>query len=48
MKKIGKKLSNIVKVLLVLGLIISNLSSLTVVFALEDEENTTQPSIQHR
>ena len=33
MKKIGKKLSYMTKVLLVLGLIISNLSSLTVVFA---------------
>ena len=43
MKKIGKKLSNMVKVLLVLGLIISNLSSLRVVFALEGEENT-EPS----
>ena len=43
MKKIGKKLSNMVKVLLVLGLIISNLSSLRIVFALEGEENT-EPS----
>ena len=43
MKKIGKKLSNMVKVLLVLGLIISNLSSLRVVFALE-EETGSEPS----
>ena len=39
MKKIGKKLSNLTKVLLVLGLIISNLSSLSVVFAYEGEED---------
>lgn len=40
MKKIGKKLSYITKVLLVLGLIISNLSSLTVVFADVGDEET--------
>ena len=41
MKKLGKKISYITKVLLVIGLIISNLSSLTVVFAneLPDEPN---------
>ena len=35
MKKIGKKLSYVTKVLLVIGLIISNLSSLSIVFAYE-------------
>ena len=40
MKKIGKKLSYFTKVLLVLGLIISNLSSLSLVFAYEGEGDT--------
>ena len=40
MKKIGKKLSYITKVLLVLGLIISNLSSLKVVFADVGDDGT--------
>jgi len=40
MKKVGKKLSYMTKVLLVLGLIISNLSSLSVVFADVGEEGT--------
>ena len=45
MKKIGKKLSYMTKVLLVLGLIISNLSSLTVVFA-DELEDSTIPSTE--
>ena len=42
MKKIGKKLSYFTKVLLVLGLIISNLSSLSVVFAYEGEDDNPE------
>ena len=42
MKKLEKKLSYFIKVLLVLGLIISNLSSLSVVFAYEGEENNPE------
>lgn len=38
MKKLGKKLSYLTKVILVIGLIISNLSSLSIVFAYEAEE----------
>ena len=37
MKKIGQKASFLTKILLVIGLLISNLSSLTVVFAYEGE-----------
>lgn len=44
MKKIGKKLSFMTKVLLVLGLIISNFSSLVVVFADELEADTLPSS----
>ena len=39
MKKIGKKLSYLTKVFLVLGLLFSNLSGLSVVFAYEDGDN---------
>ena len=35
MKKLGKKLSFLTKIMLVIGLLISNLSSLSVVFAYE-------------
>ena len=37
MKKIGKKFSYITKIFLVLGLLFSNLSGLSLVFAYEDE-----------
>ena len=39
MKKIGKKISYLTKVFLVLGLLFSNLSGLSVVFAYEDGDN---------
>ena len=39
MKKIAKKLSYLTKVFLVLGLLFSNLSGLSVVFAYEDGDN---------
>ena len=41
MKKIGQKLSFMTKILLVVGLLISNLSSLSVVFAYEAPEDVT-------
>ena len=39
MKKIGQKLSFLTKIMLVIGLLISNLSSLSVVFAYETEDD---------
>ena len=39
MKKLGKKISFLTKIMLVIGLLISNLSSLSVVFAYEVPEN---------
>ena len=41
MKKIGKKLSFVTRILLVMGLLFSNLSCLTSVFAYEGEEKVT-------